>query len=197
LIHYLARLIHEQSESGLQVCRGTFNAFQALIRRPATNVYTAAMIIISIAEQMLYHRRHTGVYFSYAISTAAKGAGNLQGSWQTPLGKHRIAEKIGSNLPPLTAFSGRKPVCIYDPNIDDPNHDWILSRILWLQGTETGINHRGSVDTHARYIYIHGTHDEAHIGIPASHGCIRMRNCDIIELFDHVSVGESVYIRST
>jgi len=163
---------------------------------PAVNVYTIAMIIISIAEQVLYHRRNTGVRYAYPISTASKGVGNRQHSLQTPLGKHRIAEKIGAELPALTAFSGRKPCTIYDPNSDDPCRDWILSRILWLQGVETGINCRGQVDTHARYIYIHGTHDEAHIGTPASHGCIRMNNCDILELFDHVSVGETVYIRN-
>jgi len=152
------------------------------------------MIIISIAEQMLYHRRRTGVCYAYPVSTAAKGVGNAQASLQTPLGKHRIAEKIGDKLPLLTAFTARQPVAIYDPNTDDPTRDWILTRILWLQGCETGINRRGSVDTHARYIYIHGTCDEDRIGTPTSHGCIRMKNRDILELFNHVRVGESVRI---
>jgi len=152
------------------------------------------MIIISLSGQMLYHRRKTGVCYAYPVSTAAAGAGNRQGSFQTPLGKHRIAEKIGDGLPLFTAFCAREPFCIYDPEIDDADKDWILSRILWLDGCETGKNRRGAVDTHARYIYIHGTHEEDEIGFPASHGCIRMRNEDILELFKFSIVGESIYI---
>jgi len=152
------------------------------------------MIVISISEQRLFQRRKTGVWHAYPVSTAAAGAGNRQGSFQTPLGKHRIAEKIGDGLPLFTAFRARKPFCIYNPETDDPNRDWILSRILWLTGCKTGKNRRGAVDTHARYIYIHGTHEEDQIGTPASHGCIRMRNRDILELFEHTHVGESVRI---
>ncbi len=152
------------------------------------------MIIISISGQMLYHRRKTGVCHTYPVSTASNGAGNLQGSFQTPLGKHRIAEKIGYGMPLLTAFNAREPFCIYNPETSDPDRDWILTRILWLEGCETGKNRRGPVDTHARYIYIHGTHEENKIGSPASHGCIRMRNEDILELFANVVVGERVCI---
>jgi lipoprotein-anchoring transpeptidase ErfK/SrfK len=152
------------------------------------------MIIISISGQMLYHRRKTGVCHTYPVSTASNGAGNLQGSFQTPLGKHRIAEKIGYGMPLLTAFNAREPFCIYNPETSDPDQDWILTRILWLEGCETGKNRRGPVDTHARYIYIHGTHEENKIGSPASHGCIRMRNEDILELFANVVVGERVCI---
>ena len=118
----------------------------------------------------------------------------MEGSFQTPLGRHYIAEKIGADMPPLTAFKARKPFTIYDPETDDPGRDWILSRILWLGGEQTGINRRGKVDTHDRYIYIHGTHEEHLIGQPASHGCIRMRNDDMLDLFEHASHGERVYI---
>ncbi len=152
--------------------------------------------MISIAEQTLYHRRQTGVWYAYPVSTATKGGGNLEGSFQTPLGKHRIAEKIGGGLPPLAAFRAREPFCIYDPEKSNPNRDWILSRILWLDGCETGKNSRGKVDTKRRYIYIHGTHEEESIGKPASHGCIRMKNEDIIDLFEHTHVGEYVRIRN-
>ena len=152
------------------------------------------MIIISISQQMLYHHRKTGVRYAYPVSTASNGAGNRNGSLQTPLGKHRISDKFGAKMPIFTAFRARRPFCIYDPETDNPNHDWILSRILWLSGCETGKNRRGKVDSHARYIYIHGTHEEEKIGNPASHGCIRMRNNDIIELFKHVDKGESVRI---
>jgi hypothetical protein len=153
------------------------------------------MIIISICEQMLYQRRKTGVWHAYPVSTATKGVGNTEGSFQTPIGKHRIADKIGDGLPLLTAFRERKPFRIYNPETDDPNCDWILSRILWLEGMETGINKRGNIDTKSRHIYIHGTHEEDKIGNPASHGCIRMRNRDIVELFDHAYEGEIIQIR--
>ncbi len=97
-------------------------------------------------------------------------------------------------MPLFTAFKGRQAFCIYDPATDNPNQDWILTRILWMEGCETGKNRRGQVDTHNRYIYIHGTHDEENIGRPASHGCIRMLNYDVMELFQHALCGESVRI---
>ena len=153
------------------------------------------MIIVSISQQTLIHRRTDGVSVCYAISTALRGSGNLNGSLQTPLGRHRIAQKIGTDEALNTAFVGRQPVGIYDPAHDDPDKDWILTRILWLSGCQTGINRRGRVDTFARYIYIHGTHREDLIGQPASHGCIRMLNRDIIKLFEHAAVGERVYIK--
>ena len=157
--------------------------------------YTGAVIIVSVKDQVLYHRRKTGVVYAYPVSTATNGTGNNEGSFQTPLGRHRIAEKIGDHLPLFTAFSAREPFCIYDPETDDPKRDWILTRILWLEGCEAGKNRRGKVDTHARYIYIHGTHEEDKIGTPASHGCIRMCNEDMLELFENSHVGESVSIR--
>jgi len=153
------------------------------------------MIEIRITEQLLHHRRHTGTWHSYPISSAARGTGNRRDSLQTPLGRHRIAARIGADMPIFTAFRARKPFTTFDPLHDDQKRDWILSRILWLTGCETGINRRGAVDTLSRYIYIHGTHAEALIGQPASHGCIRMRNTDIIELFEHTLLHESVIIR--
>jgi len=153
------------------------------------------MIEIRIAEQLLHHRRQSGVWYSYPISSAARGTGNVRDSLQTPLGRHRIAARIGAGEPLFTAFRARQPFTIFDPLHDDPGRDWILSRILRLAGCETGKNRRGAVDTFARYIYIHGTHAEALIGQPASHGCIRMRNSDIIELFEHTRLHETVIIR--
>jgi lipoprotein-anchoring transpeptidase ErfK/SrfK len=153
------------------------------------------VIIVSIGKQMLYHRRATGVWHAYPVSTAANGTGNRRGSHQTPLGRHRIGHKIGAGLPMHTAFVARKPVDIYTPGHADDGRDWILTRILWLDGMDTGRNRRGPVDTHARYIYIHGTHAEHRIGSPASHGCIRMRNRDMLELFMHCREGERVHIR--
>jgi len=152
------------------------------------------MIQIDIDQQQLSHR-YRGVWHHYPVSTARAGRGNRSGSWQTPTGRHHIASKIGHGLPFYTAFRARVPAGIFHPGIDDPTRDWILSRILWLSGEQTGINRRGKVDSYRRYIYIHGTHDEDAIGTPASCGCIRMHNRDILMLFDRVKVGERVIIR--
>lgn len=154
------------------------------------------MIIISVREQMLYHRRPSGVWHAYPVSTAANGTGNRRDSFRTPLGRHRILRKIGDGEPMYTAFIGRRPIGIYSPGAEDAYRDWILTRILWLDGLETGRNRRGKVDTRSRYIYIHGTHDEDSIGKPVSHGCIRMRNEDVLELFSHCREGEHVLIRA-
>jgi len=97
-------------------------------------------------------------------------------------------------MPILTVFRGRKARGVYRHGVDDVHKDWILSRILWLEGVQTGVNRRGSVDTRSRYIYIHGTHAEEQIGKPVSHGCIRMCNSDVIELFEQVREGETVLI---
>ncbi len=152
------------------------------------------MIWVSIREQRLWHRSAAGVWRAWPVSTASRGTGNRRNSLQTPLGEHRIHALIGEGLPPWTAFAGRRPVGIYRPDVDDPNRDWILTRILWLEGMQTGLNRRGTVDTKSRYIYIHGTHEEHLIGTPASHGCIRMRNADVLRLFGLVRPGERVRI---
>ncbi len=153
------------------------------------------MIKIIVSEQKLYHRRKTGVVCVYPISTAKNGVGNQQGSLQTPLGRHRIKYKIGDGEMPLTSFVGRKVVGLFSEDIRSSQPDWILSRILWLEGQQTGINKRGKQDTFQRYIYIHGTDEEDKIGQPVSHGCIRMCNDDVIDLFAHVRPGEMVYIK--
>lgn len=133
----------------------------------------------------------------YPVSTAAKGAGERNGSYCTPRGRHRIAQKIGAGAPLYAAFRGREPTGeVWTPALEaeNPGRDWILTRILWLEGLEPGRNRGGSVDTQARYIYIHGTNEEHRIGTPASHGCIRMRNADVAALFDLVEVGTEVRI---
>lgn len=133
----------------------------------------------------------------YPVSCATNGAGEQNGSYCTPLGRHRIAEKIGAGAPLFSAFKSRQPTGeIWTPELDaaNPGRDWILTRILWLEGLEPGRNQGGTVDTHNRYIYIHGTHEEHKIGTSASHGCIRMKNADVAELFDLVEVGTEVRI---
>lgn len=121
----------------------------------------------------------------YPVSTSKNGAGELRGSECTPTGRHIIRAKIGGDMPAFTVFRGRRPTGeIWTPELDEPGKDWILSRILWLSGTERGINRLGMVDTMRRYIYIHGCSENAPMGVPVSHGCIRMRNADVIELYD-------------
>lgn len=132
---------------------------------------------------------------NYRISTAANGLGNQAGSHKTPVGIHRIKEKIGGGQPKGMIFKGREPTGrICDP-FDIREEDEITSRILWLDGMEPGINLGGKNDTHSRYIYIHGTSDESRIGAPVSIGCIRMKNDDIIALFDEVLLNDLVIIR--
>jgi len=135
---------------------------------------------------------------TYPVSTALNGAGEQEGSFCTPRGQHRIRAKIGAGAAPGTVFIGRRPTGeVYTPELaaNSTRTDWILTRILWLCGEEIGHNRLGNVDTMRRYIYIHGTPDSVTLGAPGSIGCIRMRNADIIELFDAVSVGAKVLIQ--
>lgn len=145
---------------------------------------------ISLAHQTLEFLDQTSsTRKTYAVSTSAKGAGELQGSYQTPRGQHIVRAKIGAGTPVYSVFSGRRPTGeIWTPELGAqfPDRDWILTRILWLSGRQPGFNRLGEVDTMRRYIYIHGTGDNAPMGVPMSHGCIRMRNADILELFDLV-----------
>ena len=125
----------------------------------------------------------------YAVSTAKNGLGEKNGSFQTPRGKHIIRAKIGAGQPPGTVFVRRRPtgeVWTQELHAKYPGRDWILTRILWLSGKEPGKNRLGDVDTMRRYIYIHGSHDLAEMGKPGSIGCIRMRNSEIVELYDLV-----------
>ena len=155
-------------------------------------------IIIDITKQQLFlHDANHARVATYFISTAAKGVGEKKNSFQTPRGKHIIRAKIGSNCPIFTVFRARRPTGeIFNEKLSAqfPDRDWILTRILWLSGCEVGVNRLGDVDTMQRFIYIHGTHDEKNIGTPGSHGCIRMRNQDVMVLFDQVAVGEIVLI---
>ncbi|HNC86229.1 MAG TPA: L,D-transpeptidase, partial [Agitococcus sp.] len=133
----------------------------------------------------------------FIISSALKGVGEIQGSEQTPRGQHIIRAKIGQNQPINSVFKARRPTGeIYNAQLaaQFPTRDWILTRIMWLSGCELGKNRGGRYDTMRRYIYIHGTPDTEPMGIPKSHGCIRMRNEDIIQLFDLVPVYTPVII---
>jgi len=134
---------------------------------------------------------------SYPVSTARNGPGEKENSGCTPRGWHYVRAKIGSGLPPGSVLVGRRPTGeIYSARLalEYPERDWILSRILWLCGLEMGFNRLGKVDTFRRYIYIHGSPEHLIDGTPASCGCIRMRNAEIIELFDLIQAGTKVLI---
>ena len=133
----------------------------------------------------------------FPVSTALNGAGEESGSGCTPRGQHRIRIKIGECLPLNSVFIGRRPTGeIYSDALAAryPKRDWILTRILWLSGVEAGYNRGGTRDTLRRYIYIHGCPDSEPMSEPRSHGCIRMRNVDLIELFDRIEAGVAVNI---
>jgi lipoprotein-anchoring transpeptidase ErfK/SrfK len=152
---------------------------------------------VSLAEQTLTLARGGRTEKTYAVSTSKYGAGELNGSFRTPRGRHIVRAKIGAGAPLNAVFRGRRPTGeIYGPELAraHPGRDWILTRILWLSGTEIGRNRLGSVDTMRRYIYIHGAPDTEQLGVPGSIGCIRMASSDVVELFDLVPAGTIVDI---
>jgi lipoprotein-anchoring transpeptidase ErfK/SrfK len=155
-------------------------------------------IDISIPEQTLVlHGPDGSVVRRYSVSTAANGAGERRGSYCTPRGRHVIRAKIGAGAAFNTVFVGRRPTGeIWSPELAAafPQRDWILTRILWLCGREAGFNRFGDVDTMRRYIYLHGSPDTVPMGRPGSIGCVRMRNYEIVELFDLVQPGTAVNI---
>lgn len=136
----------------------------------------------------------------YAISTALNGAGEEDGSFCTPRGWHVIRARIGDGVPEGGVFRGRRwtgEVCTPALYASQPDRDWILTRILWLSGREPGRNRFGRVDTMRRYIYFHGTPDAVTLGTPGSLGCIRMKNSDILDLFEVVAAGSPVWLGTT
>jgi L,D-transpeptidase YbiS len=147
-------------------------------------------IDIELASQSLILRAADGKAMrTYAVSTAKNGAGEKNGSFCTPRGRHVVRAKIGAGQPPNAVFVRRRPTGeIWTPELHEryPGRDWILTRILWLSGCEPGRNRLGDVDTMRRYIYVHGSPDVAEMGRPGSIGCVRMRNADIVELFELV-----------
>jgi L,D-transpeptidase YbiS len=163
----------------------------------SSSLSKAFYIEVSLEEQRLWLRRNRQVLFEAPVSTGKNGPGEISGSGCTPRGWHVIRAKIGADCPMNAVFVGRRLTgesysdelhCRY------PERDWILTRILWLSGLEPGRNRFGRVDTLRRYIYIHGCSAREPMGIPRSHGCIRMHNREVVELFDRVSVGTRVLI---
>jgi L,D-transpeptidase YbiS len=156
-------------------------------------------IEVSIPDQTLTLFDDAGrVLREYFVSTAAKGAGEKRGSYCTPRGRHIVRARIGAGAALNTVFVGRRPTGeMWSRELAErsPGRDWMLTRILWLSGCEPGFNRLGDVDTMRRYIYIHGSPDTAPMGTPGSIGCVRMRNYEIVELFDLVPVGTPVEIK--
>jgi lipoprotein-anchoring transpeptidase ErfK/SrfK len=154
-------------------------------------------IEISIPEQSLKLFDDEREVRRYSVSTSRNGPGERQGSFCTPRGEHIVRAKIGAGQPARTVFINRRPTGeIWTPELAErfPGRDWILSRILWLSGCEPGRNRLGEVDTMRRYIYIHGSPDNVEMGKPGSIGCIRMRNQDVVALFERAPAGTEVSI---
>ena len=157
------------------------------------------IVEVDVASQTLTVRDAANrVVMQVRVATARNGVGERMGSEQTPRGEHVIRAKIGGGMPPNTVFVSRRPTGeIYSPQLRTAfaGRDWILTRILWLSGREPGRNRLGDVDTMRRYIYIHGCPDEELMGVPSSRGCVKMRNDDVMRLFDLVTPGTRVVIR--
>jgi len=158
---------------------------------------TKMLLVISPVRQKLLVLQGNQVQQIYAVSTSRTGLGQRQGSQRTPTGLHRIAQKIGAGAPLGTLFRERQATTLRAPILSDHTEypeDAVTTRILWLEGLEEGHNRGGRVDSHARYIYIHGTPEEGWLGTPKSHGCVRMGNAAVAALFDNVTEGTLVLI---
>jgi lipoprotein-anchoring transpeptidase ErfK/SrfK len=154
-------------------------------------------ITIGIREQRLRLLDGDAIVMDVPVSTAGNGPGEIMGSECTPRGQHIVRAKIGDGAPLGSVFVGRRATGeFFHPRLreQNPDRDWILTRILWLSGVEPGRNRLGNVDTMRRFIYIHGCPDDVVLGAPGSHGCVRLRNTDVVELFERVPVGTPVLI---
>jgi len=161
------------------------------------NAFTDELIYVSIKQQKLYHIQHDSIIKEYIISSSAYGVGSTSGSNKTPIGLHNIREKYGEKTP----INGKMIERVFHGNIatiytDETKSktDDVTSRILWLEGLEKGKNKGKGIDSFNRYIYIHGTSEEGRLGKPTSHGCIRMKNKEVIDLYKLVEVGTLVLI---
>ena len=155
------------------------------------------VLFVNITEQKMYHIKEGGIVKTYVISSSSYGAGNKAGSNKTPIGLHKVKQKFGEETPINGKMIGRvfygDIATIYTDNTKSKTDD-VCSRILWLVGLEEGLNKGEGIDSYNRYIYIHGTSEEGRLGKPASHGCIRMKNKEVIELYEKVKIGTLVLI---
>ena len=155
------------------------------------------VLFVSVAEQKMYHIEEDKILNSYVISSSSYGVGNKVGSNKTPLGLHKVKDKFGNETPLNGRMVGRvfygQIAKVYSDNTKSKTDD-ITSRILWLDGLEDELNKGEGIDSYKRFIYIHGTSEEGRLGTPASHGCIRMKNKAVIELYDKINIGTLVLI---
>jgi len=164
------------------------------VRYPTADL-NGDLLYVQVSTQRMFHVRGRQLVNAYPIATAANGLGTSLNSLRTPTGLHRISAKYGDGVPMYGILRDRRFTGeVADPAYDGEDNDWITSRILWLDGLEPGHNKGGSSDSRKRHIYIHGTANERSIGTPSSRGCIRMRNADVIELYDQVPVGALVVV---
>ncbi|ABM62037.1 L,D-transpeptidase [Halorhodospira halophila] len=162
-----------------------------------SNIPSSRWLSVDLLAQRLTLLEGETALGVYAVATGARGAGERNGSGGTPRGWHCVRARIGAGAPSGAVFVGRRWTGeVWTPTLhhDHPERDWILSRILWLSGLERGVNRLGAVDTMRRFIYIHGCPDSEPVGVPCSHGCVRMRNAAVIDLFDAVTGGTPVWI---
>ena len=156
-----------------------------------------SLIVVNISTQQLFFLKKGKIEDIYSVSTSVYGTGSKVNSFKTPLGRHKISEKIGEGLPVGAILKGRRWTGAIANIIKEPidtEFDVVTSRILWLTGLEEGKNQGPGVDSKSRYIYIHGTAEEGLIGKPASDGCVRMYNVDVITLFNKVDINTEVLI---
>ena len=161
----------------------------------AANIVSSPMVLVDVSEQKLYLLEGGKILKTYPVSTSKFGVGNRQNSGKTPLGWHRVAKKIGAGAALNTIFRNRINTGKFFISAASGD-DLVTTRILWLEGMEPGVNKGKRIDSFKRLIYIHGTAEENLIGTPASHGCIRMKNKDVVELFDKLQEKSSVLIRA-
>lgn len=154
------------------------------------------LLVVRLGTQTLQFYRSGALVRAYAVSTSLRPPSNVKNSFGTPIGLHEIAERIGAGQPPGMVFVGRVPTGRHFSELPaaEQEKNLITTRILWLCGLEPGVNQGGDVDTHSRYIYLHGTNHEDRIGQPASAGCVLLRNLDMIELYEDVRTGDQVWI---
>ena len=155
------------------------------------------VLFVNITEQKMYYIKEGGIVKTYVISSSSYGVGNKAGSNKTPIGLHKVKQKFGEKTPINGKMIGRvfygNIATIYTDNTKSKTDD-VCSRILWLVGLEEGLNKGEGIDSYNRYIYIHGTSEEGRLGKPASHGCIRMKNKEVIELYEKIKIGTLVLI---
>ncbi len=160
-------------------------------------VSDSVAVWVSVDEQRLRIIKKDAIIYDVPCATAAKGTGFTMNSMKTPLGWHSVKTKVGDGAPWGQVFRGATPTKeVWKPG-DDTDEDLVLTRLLWLTGEEPGVNQGGNVDSYNRYIYIHGTNDEAKIGTPSSHGCVRLRNDDMIVAYNLIPKGARVLITET